>query len=100
MSERGGDRKTALMVAYTNYQTDPRVVRAAQAAVEAGFEVDFIALRKDGEEDEQYINGVRVIRLAQTRYRGGACRSICNRLSDIFLQMSRTHHSPTYPAPL
>lgn len=71
MSERGGDRKTALMVAYTNYQTDPRVVRAAQAAVEAGFEVDFIALRKDGEEDEQYINGVRVIRLAQTRYRGG-----------------------------
>ena len=31
-----------LMIAYTYYQSDPRVIREAEAAVAAGMEVDFL----------------------------------------------------------
>ena len=59
-----------LMVAYTNYRTDPRVIRQAEAAVRAGYEVDFIALRRDDDPPEEVIRGVRVIHVNQLRYRG------------------------------
>jgi len=58
-----------LMIAYTNYEIDPRVMRAAEAAAEYGFEVDFIALRRTGQPAEETVRGVRIIRLAQERYR-------------------------------
>jgi glycosyltransferase involved in cell wall biosynthesis len=60
-----------LMIAYTNYRTDPRVIRAAEAAVEAGFDVDFVALRRADDPPEEVIRGVRLIHLNQSRYRGG-----------------------------
>jgi glycosyltransferase involved in cell wall biosynthesis len=60
-----------LMIAYTNYLTDPRVIRAAEAAVEAGFDVDFIALRRPDDPAEEVVRGVRLIHLNQSRYRGG-----------------------------
>lgn len=58
------------MMAYTNYEIDPRVIRAAEAAVEAGFDVDFIALRRAGQPAEEMVRGVRVLHLPQARYRG------------------------------
>jgi glycosyltransferase involved in cell wall biosynthesis len=58
-----------LMIAYTNYETDPRVIRAAEAAVEAGFSVDFIALSRSGRASVEMVRGVRVFRVAQQRYR-------------------------------
>jgi glycosyltransferase involved in cell wall biosynthesis len=61
---------SVLMIAYTNYQTDPRVIRAAEAAVSGGFNVDFIALKRDGEPLKEIIRGVNVIHLDQQRYRG------------------------------
>jgi hypothetical protein len=64
-------RKSILMIAYTNYRTDPRVVRAAEAAASAGFEVDFLALRRVDDPEEELLRGVRVIHLKQSRYRGG-----------------------------
>ncbi len=63
--------KPVLMIAYTNYQTDPRVIRAAEAAVSGGFSVDFIALKREGEPSQEIIRGVNVIHLNQLRYRGG-----------------------------
>jgi glycosyltransferase involved in cell wall biosynthesis len=60
------------MIAYTNYESDPRVIREAEAAVEGGFEVDFIALRRPGQPAEEMVRGVRVLRLPQERYRGGS----------------------------
>ncbi len=63
-------RSTAvLMIAYTNYETDPRVIRAAEAAAEAGFAVDFIALSRSGRASVETVRGVRVFRVAQQRYR-------------------------------
>lgn len=71
MSRGTAGGTSILMIAYTNYRTDPRVVRAAEAAAGAGFAVDFVALRRENDPAEELIKGVRVIRLNQTRYRGG-----------------------------
>lgn len=59
------------MVAYTYYESDPRVIREAEAAVDGGFEVDFLTLRRAGTSPTEVVRGVRVIRLNQARYRGG-----------------------------
>lgn len=59
-----------LMIAYTDYQSDPRVIREAEAAASAGFMVDFLALRRAGEPAVEDLRGVRVFHLAQSRYRG------------------------------
>ncbi|MGO8925740.1 MAG: glycosyltransferase family 4 protein [Limisphaerales bacterium] len=65
------NRKPALlMIAYTYYQSDPRVIREAEAAVCGGFEVDFFALRREREPGIEEIRGVRVHHLHQSRYRG------------------------------
>jgi glycosyltransferase involved in cell wall biosynthesis len=63
--------KRVLMIAYTNYEIDPRVIREAEAAVSGGFAVDFLALRRENDPALQEVRGVRVIRLNQRRYRGG-----------------------------
>jgi glycosyltransferase involved in cell wall biosynthesis len=47
------------------------VIRAAEAGISAGFDVDLIALRRADDPPEEAIRGVRVIHLNQTRYRGG-----------------------------
>ncbi len=65
-----GLKPAVLMIAYTNYPTDGRVIREAEAAVAAGFEVDFLALRRGDEPEIENINGVRLIHLNQCRYRG------------------------------
>ena len=70
--QRAATRPAVLMIAYTNYESDPRVVREAEAAAEGGFEVDVLALRKPGQPSIETVGGVRVIRLAQERYRGGS----------------------------
>ena len=51
-----------LMAAYTNYRRDPRVKREAEALVEAGHKVVFLARRQPGEPDRETIAGVDVIK--------------------------------------
>jgi glycosyltransferase involved in cell wall biosynthesis len=58
------------MIAYTYYQSDPRVIREAEAAMNAGFEVDFFALCRVQDPPVEEIRGVRVHHLRQSRYRG------------------------------
>jgi glycosyltransferase involved in cell wall biosynthesis len=60
-----------LMVAYSYYESDPRVIREAEAAVSGGFDVDFLALRKPGKDAEETIRGVHVFRINQPKFRGG-----------------------------
>jgi glycosyltransferase involved in cell wall biosynthesis len=59
------------MIAYTYYESDPRVIREAEAALSGGFDVDFVALKREGQPPIEIIRGVRVARVAQSRYRGG-----------------------------
>ena len=60
------------MMAYTYYEVDPRVIRAAEAAAEAGYEVDVLALRRPGQTPEEAIRGVRLFRLNQGKFRGSS----------------------------
>lgn len=53
----------ACMLAYTFYENDNRVIRYAEALVEAGYEVDVVALRRPGQSRYERINGVNVYRI-------------------------------------
>jgi glycosyltransferase involved in cell wall biosynthesis len=53
---------TILMAAYTNYRRDPRVRREAEALVEAGHRVVFLASRQPGEPHRETISGVEVVK--------------------------------------
>ena len=70
MNRANDGKESVLMIAYTHYRTDPRVVREAEAAVAGGFHVDFLALRRDADPAQEWVRGVRVIHLNQGRYRG------------------------------
>lgn len=52
-----------LMLLHSYYPEDGRVAAEARAAIASGFEVAVIALRGQGQEAEEWIDGVRVIRL-------------------------------------
>ncbi len=62
---------SVLLLAYTHYESDPRVIRAAEAALEGGFSVDVIALRRPGQTSCETVRGVCVFRV-QARYRGAS----------------------------
>ena len=70
MSDITAAKQAVLMIAYTHYETDARVMREAEAAVSGGFDVDFLALRRPNDPDVEMVHGVRLIRLHQFRYRG------------------------------
>ena len=59
------------MVAYTNYLSDARPRREAEALARRGDRVDFIALGEKDRHAVETVHGVRVFRVKQLRYRGG-----------------------------
>jgi glycosyltransferase involved in cell wall biosynthesis len=63
--------RAVLMIAYTSYESDPRVMREAEAAVAGGYSVDVLALRRAENPAVETVRGVRVLRVNQCRYRGG-----------------------------
>jgi glycosyltransferase involved in cell wall biosynthesis len=100
MTENRGRQPAILMIAYTNYETDPRVIRAAEAAADAGFSVDCLTLARTGQSAEQTIHGVRVIRLPQKRYRGrsrvGYLLAYLEFFCRCFVASTRLHGSRRY----
>lgn len=58
------------MIAYTYYESDPRVKKEVEALVEAGFNVDFLSLRRVGETSFQKINEVNIFRLNCQHFKG------------------------------
>ena len=59
------------MVAYTNYLSDARPRREAETLAGRGDRVDFIALGEKDRPSLETVQGVRVFRMNQLRYRGG-----------------------------
>lgn len=57
------------MAAYTNYRRDPRVKREAEALVNEGFEVVFLASRQPNEPNRETIEGVDVIKVLRLNER-------------------------------
>jgi len=58
------------MVAYTNYLSDARPRREAETLARRGDQVDFIALGEKDRPSIETVQGVRVFRMKQLRYRG------------------------------
>ena len=58
------------MIAYTHYPSDARVRREAEALSDRHDQVDVVCLRREGEPRVAFLNGVRLIRPIQGRYRG------------------------------
>lgn len=66
------------MLAYTNYASDARVRREAEAlCAEKDFQVDFFSLKENGKPRQYRLNGVRVHELDISKYQGKSrCRYI------------------------
>jgi glycosyltransferase involved in cell wall biosynthesis len=65
-----------LMLLHDYYPEEVRVVAEARAAVAAGFAVDVLALRGDGEVAEELMDGVRVLRLPVAHRHGASGASL------------------------
>jgi glycosyltransferase involved in cell wall biosynthesis len=73
-------------LAYTDYASDPRVRREAEALARAGADVTVLALRRSGEPDDETIAGVRVLHLPVARYRGESVRGYLASYTSFFLR--------------
>lgn len=73
-------------LAYTNYASDPRVRREAEALARAGAEVTVLALRRPGEPDQETLAGVSVVHLPVLRHRGGGARGYLLSYAAFFLR--------------
>lgn len=67
--------KKICMVAYTNYLSDARPRREAQTLARRGDQVDFICLAEPGRPAQESVEGVRIFRVRDARYRGGSSAS-------------------------
>ena len=76
--------KKICMVAYTHYHQDARPRRAAEALVERGDQVDFLALEQDGLPREELVGGVRLYNLQTRKYRGGGKLNYIKSYLDFF----------------
>jgi glycosyltransferase involved in cell wall biosynthesis len=90
----------ACMLAYTFYENDGRVMRYAEALVQAGVQVDAIVLGRPGQPREAWLNGVRVLRV-QTREKNerGKLTYLWRILQFLFRSMfevSRQHQQHRY----
>jgi len=65
------NKKTIGMIAYSEYSGDPRIRREAEAAVEANFNVNMLVLCEEKDQPD-LINGVRLIYLGMSQYRGSS----------------------------
>jgi glycosyltransferase involved in cell wall biosynthesis len=63
-----------VMITHSYYLRDPRVRREAEALAEAGYTVDVICLRDQGEPHRSEVNGVHIYRVPLRRRRGGFLR--------------------------
>lgn len=73
------------MIAFTHYDSDPRVRREAEALAAAGHRVRVLALRKPHQTACEEIDGVEVLRLPLARQRGRRARGYLKRYALFFL---------------
>jgi len=96
--------KKICMVAYTNYLSDARPRREAEALVRRGDRVDFIALGEKDRPSLEIIQGVQVFRVKQLRYRGGGglsyglsyLRFLCAATMKLLLLFKRERYDIVY----
>ncbi|MBI4821253.1 MAG: glycosyltransferase [Deltaproteobacteria bacterium] len=82
-------------IAYTHYESDPRVRREAEILAKRGDDVTVWCLRQEGQAAEGYLNGVRLLRVDIPRYRGSSATSYVSSygrfLGEVTLAVYRQH---------
>jgi len=100
VEEDAAPMKSVGIVAYTDYQTDARVTRHAEAACRAGYAVDVFTPSGGGQRGRQAANGVSVLRLRGRYYRGSAkllyLLSYANFLVRCLVRITRIHLRSPY----
>jgi glycosyltransferase involved in cell wall biosynthesis len=61
------DPRRVAIIVHAVFPGDPRVRRQSDALLDAGYEVDILALRQSGETAEERENGLRIVRLPVNR---------------------------------
>ncbi len=88
------------MLAYSFYENDGRVMRYAEALAQDGAEVDAIALRREGQPREEWLHGVRVIRIQRRekneRGRWAYLRRVSQFLVHSMFELGRRHLNRPY----
>jgi glycosyltransferase involved in cell wall biosynthesis len=90
----------ACMLAYTFYENDGRVMRYAEALVQDGCDVEAIVLRRDLQAKEEFVNGVKVLRIQQRIKNESGKYSYLSRILKFFLrsmlEVTRRHLKEPY----
>lgn len=63
------------MLVVSQYESDPRVRRQAEALAARGDEVTVVALHSEGRPAEDVVDGVRVVHLPTRKYRGDSAKA-------------------------
>jgi glycosyltransferase involved in cell wall biosynthesis len=80
------DRRPVAMLTHSYYEEDPRVRREAESLVAAGRPVDVFSLRREGDEPEGVVDGVRVRRLDVQRHQGASIAVYLREYLDFFVR--------------
>jgi glycosyltransferase involved in cell wall biosynthesis len=78
--------KRVWSVAYTEYLSDPRVRREAEALAQRGDSVTVLCLAEAGKPRREVVRGVAIERLGARRYRGGGARQYVLGYTTFFAQ--------------
>jgi glycosyltransferase involved in cell wall biosynthesis len=70
------------MLAVTEYASDPRVRRQAEALAARGDEVTVLALHAEGRPQTEVVDGVRVVHLATEKFRGASGKAYLKLYAD------------------
>lgn len=88
------------MIAYTNYLSDARPRREAETLVRRGDRVDFIALGEKDKPATEMVEGVRLLRMKERKYRGSSgaryTLSYLRFLIAVTARVARLHRSERY----
>ncbi|BCB91400.1 hypothetical protein Psuf_087130 [Phytohabitans suffuscus] len=63
------------MIVVSEYESDPRVRRQAEALVARGDEVTVVALAAPGRPEVDVVDGVKVVHLPTRKYRGSSAKA-------------------------
>ncbi|MEE2903046.1 MAG: glycosyltransferase family 4 protein [Myxococcota bacterium] len=92
--------KRIAMIAYTHYESDPRVRREAETLAARGDDVTVWCLQSDGAEATSQLEGVEIRRISIPRYRGGKALAYVGSYLQFFIvsaaRLSREHHTAPF----
>jgi glycosyltransferase involved in cell wall biosynthesis len=82
--------RPVLMIVHSYYDEDPRVRRQAEAIAATGRPVSVIGLRRDEDEPEGVLDGVRVVRLDVQRHQGAGLGTYLREYLSFLVRSGRT----------